>query len=260
MRQAIALLLSISCFSLFAQDEIKKSKPVLGGGIYLMPTQLIFPEVILTYEHFVKNRLSLSYSLGYKIPVGEGSEIKHNQYGLIHGISIEMPYKYRYMFNPFSEAFYASIAPAYYLNRPRKRMLYIQLEIFNRFYWIDKRQLSYNQHHVKKGGTYHPNTDESFNSIRSEQINVTGAKLLFGINGKVSISKSTFLNFKAHTGIGYRYKTYHFENIDNNFKRFGITPVYEEYSEEKGEQDSFSLHWGVKIGVAKKQQIKTQQI
>jgi hypothetical protein len=262
MRQTIALILSISCFSLLGQSEVKEDRPILGRGVYLTATQLVFPEVILSYEHFVKKRLSLSYSLGYKIPVGEGSKVFEGS-KMYNEIVSKVQYstsfhQYRYMFmlNPFSQAFYISIAPAYYVSK-RKRNTYIQAEIFNRFYWIDKMRLAYNEPRPVRCCE---RDTESFNSIRSEQINVTGIKILFGVNCKAGISKSTFLNLKAQAGVGFRYKTYHFENIDNNFVDFNRVQVYEEYSEKKGELYTPSLHLEIKIGVAKKQQLKTQHI
>jgi hypothetical protein len=92
----ISLLLLLQLLPINAQTPGQKE--IIDNGIFILPTQLLFPEVILTYEHFTKQRLSYSFSLGYKIPTGTGNTLKPFGQGLI------AVYEYQYMFNEFSSA------------------------------------------------------------------------------------------------------------------------------------------------------------
>jgi hypothetical protein len=216
-----------------AQELDERDSNYLGNGIYILPTQLIFPEITLTYEHFIKERLSVSYSLGYKIPTGEGNTLEPFGSGLFAN------YELSFMFNEFSNALYISIAPSYYFGSRRK--YFVQCEFFNRFYWFDDKRLSFDN--VEKYW---------YNSIRSERVNATGIKALVGLNSKLSISKSMFFNIKLYWGIGVRYKNYYYENIDNKKMDPDLGEIIYPYEEERGSMFTPSFHLGLKIGMAKK--------
>jgi hypothetical protein len=234
MKILLIILSFIFCsIVLHAQNnETDKNDKLIGGGIYLLPTQLVFPEIVLTYEHFLTNRLSLSYSLGYKIPVGNGNVI--NEFG--HGLFAI--YEYQYMFNKFSNAIYLSIGPSYYLGHKRK--FYLQCELFNRYYWFDKKRLAFDNVETYR-----------YNSIRTERNNVTGIKILIGTNIKLSISGSYFLNFKIYLGPGLRYKIYNYENV-NNIKNINGQDTIIPYNKELGSLILPSVQFGVKIGITGK--------
>ena len=228
-------VLIFAVINVFSQEVKVKDKATLSDGFYISPTQLIFPENILTYEHFINNKYSISYSLGYKIPVGKGTEFESFSSGKFAA------YEYQQMFNQFSNAVYFSIAPSYFLDENRR--YFIQCEVFNRFYWFDKKQLSFD------------NVEDAhrFNSIRSEKTNVTGFKLLIGKNNRVSVSKSLFLSTKIYGGIGLRYKNYHYENVNNHvIDPNDNTETIIPYGEENGSMITPSFHLGLKIGLAKK--------
>jgi len=227
----IILFVILILFSVNTNAQIK-NKNILDKGIYILPTQLIFPEIILSYEHFIKKRISLSYSLGYKIPIGKGetfNEVGHGGYAI---------YEYQYMFNKFSNAVYISIAPSFYF---KNRRYFLQAEFFNRIYGFDRKQLSFNNIETYR-----------YSSIRSERNNVTGIKILAGINLKKEMSKSLFLNIKLYYGFGLRYKTGNYENI--NYKYIDIHNVETKipYLKEYKSTVVPSFHLGIKIGIAKK--------
>lgn len=230
MKRVILFIAFISS-SIIVFSQAEKDNELLGNGIYILPTQLIFPEILLTYEHFLNNKFSLSYSLGYKIPVGKGDKFEP------FGTGLFAKYEFQYMFNKFSNAIYFSVAPSYFLDNNRR--YYIQCELFNRFYWFDKKQLSFDNEE-----TY------SYNSIRTERNNVTGLKFLVGNNKKLSVSKSLFLNVKIYGGIGLRYKIFHYESLNNDIS---VDKTFHTYIEESGGRFAPSFHLGFKIGIAKKE-------
>jgi hypothetical protein len=215
------------------QENKEKDKALLANGIYILPTQLIFPEILLTYEHFYNDKFSLSYSAGYKIPVGKGNTFKPFGSGLF------AVYEFQYMFNKFSSAIYLSVAPSYFFDNNRR--YFIQCEIFNRYYWLDKKQLSFDNVETAR-----------YNSVRSERNNVTGFKLLLGNNKNVSVSKSLFLSVKIYGGLGLRYKIYHYENINNRDVDMDGNETIYPYQEENGTMITPSFQLGLKLGLAKK--------
>ncbi len=234
MQKSIIIISILFCSLVLHSQNIEtdKNDKIIGGGIYFSPTQLVFPEILLTYEHFLTNRFSLSYSLGYKIPVGKGEVIKEFGHGLF------AIYEYQYMFNKFSNAIYFSISPSYYLGQ--KRNFFIQCELFNRYYWFDKKQLAFDNIE-----TY------NYNSIRTERNNVVGIKVLIGTNIKLSISDSYFLNFKIYLGPGLRYKIYNYENI-NGIENINGQDTIIPYNKEHGSLILPSVQFGVKIGITRK--------
>jgi len=230
----LILCLVANLFSISAQGQNVLKTDTISNGFYILPTQLVFVEVILSFEHFIKDKYSLTYSLGYKIPVGKGTELN-----LPFGMGLEYQH-YDPMFNYFAHAVYLSFAPAYYFSSDRK--FYLQPELFYRYYWFNDQKLNYDP--VERGPKY--------NSIRSEKANVFGIKLLAGYNAKVSISKKLLFNAKFYSGLGFRYKNYSYTNVDNHvtddYGNISIIP----YEKITGSYFAPSFHLGVKIGIATK--------
>lgn len=216
-----------------AKGQTTGQNNIVDNGIYILPTQLLFPEIILTFEHFPRQRLSYSYSLGYKIPTGAGNTLEPYGHGLI------ALYEYQYMFNEFSHAIYSSFAPSFYLNDDRK--VYLQPELFYRYYWFDDKELFFDNFETDR-----------FNSIRSERNHVMGVKFLAGFNNRIQVSPNTAINFKLYGGPGIRYKNYWYENVDN--KRYvweEDTTIVEPYGIEKDDFFILSIHLGLKLGIAR---------
>ena len=231
----LTIILMISCstflnFSLSGQNQ--EQYKIVNHGIYIFPGQLVFPEVMMTYEHFKNQKLSYSYSLAYKIPVGKGNYLEAFGHGLI------AVYEYQYMFNEFSNGLYTSFAPAYYLDSRRKR--YIQAETFYRFYWFSDKKLAFDN-----GENY------NYNAIRSERIHIAGLKLLSGTNKILPISDNMAINIKLYGGLGFRYKNYTYESIDNEVKNYDDTTNVIPYEILKGDLLIPSIHIGFNIGIAK---------
>ncbi|MCF8372793.1 MAG: hypothetical protein K9H64_14305 [Bacteroidales bacterium] len=233
MRKASIVFCFLFCsIALLAQESEMKRGGIVSDGLYFSPIQLVFPEIILTYEHFYDGNKSLSYSLGYKIPVGKGNTIEP------FGGGLYAVYEYQYLFNKFSNAIYASLAPTYYFRPNRKH--FVKCELFNRYYWFDNKRLSFDNVETDK-----------FNSIRSERVNVTGIKMLAGVNSNIFSGKSTCLNVKFYSGFGIRYKVYQYENVDNIISDGIGGEVVIPYEKELGSLFILSFHLGLKIGIAK---------
>ena len=200
----------------------------IANGIYLLPTQLVFPEILLTYEHFVKDDLSLSFSMGYKFPTGSGDTLEAFGSGLL------AEYENQYMFNEYLHGMYLSVAPSFYFSDTRN--FYWSPELFYRYYWCNDKRL------------YFDNVEtDRFNSIRSEQNHVIGLKLLAGYNSKIDISEKCAIAFKFFGGLGTRYKIYKYENVDNVMED-GTTVPYE--MEQGTAVWPVAIQLGVKAGLS----------
>ena len=229
----VTVLLTLT-LSVFGQDSENKSQP--GNGLYILPTQLIFPEVLLTYEQFIRPRVSISYSLGYKLPVGKGDKLQTVGSGMF------ADYEYGYIFNEYSGGIYVSLAPSFY---DKWRKFYFQPELFYRSYRMNDKRLSYNN---IEGGSY--------NSLRSEKIDVIGLKLLMGFNNMIALTDRTAINIKAFGGLGIRVKSYSYQNIDNQVIQPDDQVVIVPFEEESGNLVVLSFQLGVKIGVSRILSIK----
>lgn len=216
----VLVVLLFQSTSLVAQDK------KIGNGIYFAPEHLFYPEIMLSYEQFIKNNLSLTYSIGYKIPTNKGNVFEPFSHGLWAG------YEYQYIFNPYSHGIYISAAPAYYWDK--RRRFYLQAEPFYRHYWINDKKFSFiNDAH------------DSFNATRSERIHIVGLKVLGGLNLKINISSNKALNFKVQGGLRAMYKNYTYENIDNRLENGTIIP----FERKKGNVFIPAVHLGFKIGL-----------
>jgi len=230
LTQILVVALAIN-LSAFAQEQ--EPKLIIGNGIYILPTQLFAPEVILTYERFSSPKMSFSYSLGYKISTGKGNSIEPFGSGLF------AVYENQYIFNEYSNAIYSSFAPSFHLGKHRK--YYLQSELFYRFYWFDDKKLTFNN-----------GENKPFNSIRSERAHVLGLKIIIGKNHVFRISTNNLLNFKVYGGIGLRYKFYKYENIDNEFENINGTITSIPFEVERGKVPLFpTIQLGFKVGISR---------
>lgn len=200
----------------------------IRNGIYFHPTQLIFPEILLTYEQFLKDNLSGSVSFGYKIPTGKGESLEPFGSGLL------ADYENQYMLNEYSHGLYFSISPSFYMKD--QKTFFFSPELFYRYYWFNKKKLFFDN----------VETDR-YNSIRSEQNHVIGLKLLAGFNSKIVITEKKAIAFKIYTGLSARFKIYKYENIDNILEDGTIVP----FQLEQGTAfRPVAIHLGLKIGLS----------
>ena len=199
----------------------------LGNGLYVLPTQLIFPELLLSYERFVKDGLSVTFSLGYKLPVGKGDTLRPFGHGLM------AIYEYQYMLNEFSNGLYLGVAPSFYSKT--NKTLFFSPEIFYRHYWFEDKKLFFDN---EQGMRY--------NAIRTERNHVLGLKLLVGGNSKIVVSPKKAIGFKLYAGLSTRYKFYKYTNVDNVLEDGHLIPF------EVKQGTAFwpaALHLGLKIGL-----------
>lgn len=226
------LILYLGLFSShFFGQEIKDEKQN-GNGIYLLPSQLIFPEILLTYEHFIASKMSISFSLGYKIPIAQEGNIK------VYGFGLFAEYDYYYMLNKYSNGIYTSIAPTFYPNS--KNQFFLQPELFYRYYWFTDKNLIFD-------------TDgkDFYNAIRSEKNHVIGLKLLVGRNTLIELKNNITINIRVYGGVGFRYKTYIYESKNSKtYDQYGEETIVP-YKIEKGVFYFPAPQIGVKIGLSK---------
>ena len=232
MKKSLLFLLFFSIFSssILCQPE----KKVLSSGLYILPSQLVFTEIIITYERFVAEKRSYSYSLGAKIPTRAGSTLLLSGHGPFFG-----DYFFQQMINKHLSAVYTSFAPSFYLDDIRD--FFIQPEMFYRLYWLSSKKLVYDDF----------NDQMDFNSVRSERVHVLGIKGLFGINNRIDLTKHKTLNVKLLMGIGVRYKDFKFTNIDNKIERFQEETIVVPHEIIRKRVFVPSFHVGIKIGMAR---------
>ncbi len=215
---------------------INNSESKLGSGVYISLSQLIFPEIAITYEKLNHSNLGYSFSLGYKIPVGKGNEVEAKGKGL--GSLNEN----QLLINPFNSAVYASVAPVYYFPIKHRYFFGLQTELFYRFYWINKKQLTRGIQGESLG---------YYSAIRTEQIHAPGIKVLATLDLKLLSGRKYQLNTKLFAGPGVTYKSYLYINensqkIDEAGNSYVVT-----YEEGRGQQILPSFHAGIKLGIAK---------
>lgn len=225
-------LVILSSFCITSFGQIPKPKRVVGNGIYILPTQLFSPEIIITYERFYNQRNSISYSFGYKIPNEKGKTVEPFGHGLF------AIYEYQYMFNEFANAIYTSFAPSHYFGQHNK--YYFQSELFYRYYWFNNKRIAFDNIE-----------DIGFNAIRSESSHILGLKILLGANHTIRLNEFKAINIKIYGGVGFRYKNYKYENIDNeSFDYLGNLTIVP-FATRKGDLFVPSIQLGIKIGIAK---------
>jgi hypothetical protein len=205
--------------SVFAQNQ-------QSNGWYTNPMHYILPELNATYERFIRDDWSLSYSFGYKVPVMKSGNWLSNI-----GRSTYSP-----LIVTYANGIYTAIAPAYYYTgKKRDRFPFWQVELFNRFYWF--------KNHFDKSHGIFGNVDES-EGVSSERTNVTGIKLLWGFN---DASLDTGVG-KTYMGIGFRYKWFYYKSTNNlDFDTNG-TPIPMPDTMLNGTRYEFSIHLNTKIG------------
>lgn len=225
-------LVIFSTFCITSFGQIPKPKRNVGNGIYILPTQLFSPELIITYERFHKPRNSISYSIGYKVPNEKGNIVEP------FGAGLFAIYEYQYIFNEFANAIYTSFAPTHYFGHHNK--YYFQSELFYRYYWFNDKKIAFNNFE-----------NIGFNAIRSESSHILGLKILLGANHTIRLNECKAINIKIYGGVGFRYKNYKYENIENEFSdnmgNLSIVP----FESIKGDLFVPSIQLGIKIGVAK---------
>jgi hypothetical protein len=225
-------LVIFSTFCITSFGQIPKPKRDVGNGIYILPTQLFSPELIITYERFYNQNHSYSYSIGYKVPNEKGNTVEPFGHGLF------AIYEYQYMFNEFANAIYTSFAPSHYFGKYNK--YYFQSELFYRYYWFNDKRMDFDNFE-----------DIGFNAIRSESSHILGLKILLGANHTIRLNEFKAINIKIYGGVGFRYKNYKYENIDNVYSdNMGHTLIVP-FQSIKGDLFVPSIQLGIKIGVAK---------
>ena len=232
MRFIALFLVIIHSLNSFAQKDYSE-KPQAKNGFYFQPTQLVLPEIIMTFEHFIKPTISLSYSAGYKIPTGDGSTLQP------FGPRPLWKYEYQYAPNRFLSGIFISVAPSFYMSNKTK--FFLSPELLYRHYYLDNKRLQFDNEEL----------GYKYNSIRSEKINVLGIKLLAGFNNLIRFSEKWALNIKTFSGIGVRYKWYYYQNIDNIVENpFGGEKLVP-FEEESGDMFAPSFHLSVKLGIVR---------
>ncbi|WMJ72931.1 hypothetical protein RCC89_07115 [Cytophagaceae bacterium ABcell3] len=229
MRILFVFILSGFFSNLWAQQ---KPSLILGDGYYVLPTQLFVGELIFTKEQFIAPRWSISYSLGYKFPI-------KGQDSIFTGTGAFASYEIFTMTNRNLNGIYLSLAPSLYLKK--RRRYYFQAEIFNRFLWLNNKHITYS---LSRAG---------FSARRTERINITGIKFLYGHHKHGKMNGKRFLNAKLYYGFSVRMIAFWYENVDKTYYRTATETQasYVPYEKERGTTLMPFGHIGFKIGLAK---------
>ncbi len=209
-------------FLLISSNCLGQIDTLRNQYLRIQPSQVLFRELVLEYEHPVTERLTLSIGAGYLFPKGgEPSELGR----LITYMTTD--YRLKNMVNPHYHGIKISITPRYYLN-PRKTF-FISAELFARYWWFDKVP-------------FHRKSTGIFSEVKSEQMEVFGGKLLVGYNAALfSLTNGHNLYFTPFGGIGLRSKDYLYRTWYNDPAK---------YERESGKFVVPSIHMGVSIAYA----------
>jgi len=134
-------------------------------------------------------------------------------------------------FNPLYNAFTIGINSKNYFSKYNN--LYIDGNIFYRFWWFDKKNCSYNN--VE---------DEVWSGIRTERQNVYGIKLLIGNTFQIRTNIKIKPIIDLYCGVGLRYKTCRFETINGTF----FNSLFLPYKLETENYWAPSVHFGLNVG------------
>lgn len=214
-------------FFLFNANILFCQNDSLLNSIYVNSTQLLFREIILTYERLKLLKHSYELSIGYR-PGKKNPDPDIN--GLVHGFGGD--YSLQNMGNPFYNAIFCSFG----LKKFSKRNLgsYLGVELFNRYWWVENKYMEFNNVEGYR-----------FQGIRTEYIEVIGLNLLAGHEQRlIRISKNLLFIINYYGGIGYRMKSYSYQTWNGTI---GDKPV--DYKIEKGILHLPTINAGIKIGI-----------
>jgi len=199
-----------------------------GFRILLKPSQMVLRDFQVSVEK-INNQFNYGITLGYRPSFQKGGEMNGGGHGL--GFS----YRNANYSNWLYEGVTLEGNGKYYFNEID---LYVEAVLFHKLWWFDNKMASYSN---VESTTY------DFNGLRSERVNVTGCKLLFGKTAGFWESGlwSGTVDFYAGLGIRYRnlwYKTKTI-NVDGSSDKTEIL------------KDGYwfpSLQLGCKIGIQKR--------
>jgi hypothetical protein len=218
----------------YAQDStaLKKAKRDVGSGLYIRPTSLVYPEVILSYEQITGKHSSLMFSLGYKI-----ANTKANDPGYFGRDEIGA-YFVGYLANKFLSGIYASVAPTWYPDGHRSG--FFRAELFYRHMSMEPRRVLFDDQE-----TY------SHTAIRSENIQSVGVKLVWGPQFIWDLGKRSCISLKPYGGIGGTWNWYHFENKDVVVNSYPAPQSIPDYNENGQARFLPALVVGAQLGLAR---------
>lgn len=221
MKQILIIIFIFISFKTFSQTDTTPSHKIFSLNL----TQFVLPEMRLTYERPISNKINLAYSLGFRLQQKNALDIY---------VGSGMPYLgLAPMTNKHYYGIYTSVMPK--LKILKKERAFACLEVYNNFQWFNNRHaINYN---IEA-------TDEGFDAIRTERVNTTGLKLILEtmIGGEEKILNSR-LWLSLFGGIGGLFRYYQFESSNGTLRDKPIVGVVK----ERGHLFYPSIHVGIKL-------------
>ena len=213
----------------FEQEEMDS----FHGSVLMNPLHLIYPELQISYELDVLERVSLFSRIGGKVAHGTDGSFESFGGGL-WGV-----YEHQYLMNKYLNGLYVSTGPTFYFKGQRK--YFVGCQLLYRFYWMNAVRLSFDDVETYR-----------FNSVRTERNNVLGLKLLFGdIHGYKLTDKFSF-NVRRYIGFTGRIKWYRYKNEDALL----LDGSYSNYNKSGTYYWPISPFFGIDIGIKRKRQLQ----
>lgn len=140
-------------------------------------------------------------------------------------------------FNPLQNAL--TVGTFYKLYFESRRIIHLKMHWFYRRWWFTDKVTAY-QDKVRSWEQGY-----QFSGIRSETQDIYGVKLTFGATFSIPTKGFLELVLEPYTGFGYRHRAFFYETKNG---KLWDEPV--ELAEERGNENIFTLQFGLSIGFA----------
>ncbi len=237
----LIFLLSVS-FAFGQDTDSTKSDvsipPIVHKSRWLIqfkPLQTIFVEFPVFVEYNYGRYgfgIELAYRPAYK------SELPLIQYEYIERLWEN--YRALNYFNPLQNAVTVGTFHKTYFDS--WNATHIKLHFFYRHWWFNEKETEYNDHVRENGRNVQ---GYQFKGVRTENQDIYGLKSTFGGTFSIRTKLKHEVVLEPYVGLGYRYKTYHYQTWDGEF--WG-EPI--DYVVERGHEHIFTLQIGIAIGFA----------
>ncbi|MCF8298340.1 MAG: hypothetical protein K9J13_12410 [Saprospiraceae bacterium] len=226
MKITLSLIFLIIINLLPSSSQAQLDSSNTRGYLYINPTQLLFREVIISYERKLSDKNTIGLSLGFRPSRKSKAEID----GIVHGMGGD--YELQNMGIPFYNAVYISVSPKFFIYKKHPDT-YLSCELFNRYWWFNNKYVEFNNVEGYR-----------FKATRTERVEVIGVKLLYGqTNNKVTLKNKT-IYYNIYQGIGYRAKLHTYESWNGTINNIPIV-----HHKTSGALHLITFHFGIQIGL-----------
>lgn len=196
------------------------------------PQELLVLNLPLSYE-YVKGRHTVGVHLAYRPQLLDGGF-----FASFGNRAVTGDYSYNAFRNQLYQSVTAGVNSKFYffrrLTSHTKKDVFIDLDIFYRKWWFDKKQVEYPGDHEIA----------SYQGIRSEQIDIGGFKTLIGQSLLFNTDKTVKQVVDLYVGFGARYKIMKLETFDGY-----VADTYYPYHAYNNNKWYPSFHIGLNYGI-----------